>query len=165
MAPQKKGQQLLGKMPEVKKPKASPKKKQQQQQEKNQQLQREAQAAQAAQQARKSKTAVKKKSGIVKKLMNTILGLIVLAAIIAPKPQLLIYKKLNLVASSIYIPGFFGSPGRLLDSPQAVIIDKPMAVVYLCFGQIADKTQCNNYQFIEQKGMFSALGHYLAQQP
>ena len=158
MAPPKKGQQLLSKMPEVKKPKASPKKKQQQQQQQNHQLQRE---AQASQRASKNKAPAKKKSGIIKKLMNTIIGLIFLAAIIAPTPQLLIYKKLNLVASSIYIPGFFGSPGRLLDSPQAVIIDEPMAVVYLCFGQIDDKTQCNNYQFIEQIGMFSALFYYL----
>jgi hypothetical protein len=163
MAPQKKGQQLLGKMPEVKKPKASPKKKQQQQQEQNHQLQREAQVAKAAQLAKKNKAAAKKKGGIVKTLMNIIFGLIILAVIIVPKPQLLIYKKLNLVASSIYIPGFFGGPGRLLDSPQAVLIDEAMGVVYLCFGQIDDKTQCNNFQFIEQKGMFSALGHYLAQ--
>ncbi len=160
MPPQRKGQQLLGKMPEVKKPKASPKKKQQQQQEQNHQLQRE---AQATERARKSKTSAKKKSGIIKKLMNTIFGLIFLAIIIVPKPQLLIYKKLDLVANSIYIPGLFGGPGKLLDSPQTVIIDEAMAVVYLCFGQIDDKTQCNNFQFIEQKGMFSALGHYLAQ--
>jgi hypothetical protein len=147
MAKQIKRQTLLSSKPVKKKP----------QQAKKQQPA----PAQARAEPRKQKMAVKKGSGVVKKFMMTILGLAAIVAIIAPKPQLLIYKKLNLTANSIYLPGWFGQPGRFLDSNQRVVIDEQLSLVYLCFDDVQDKEKCNRYQFIEQKSMFAALGHYL----
>jgi hypothetical protein len=69
-----------------------------------------------------------------------------------------------LTATSIYIPGWFGQPGKMLDSQQKVILDKDRGLVYLCFGKIDPekqlKEQCNRFQFVSQEGMFSAFSHY-----
>lgn len=148
MANQPKKTQLLDRTPAKPKPKQKPKKKQ------------PAQQVQPPSQSHRKNAAVKKKSGIVKKLMMAIVGLSILAVIIAPKPQLLSYKKLGLVANSIYMPGWFGQPGTFLDSQQRVVIDKQLGLVYLCYGDVEPKENCNRYQFIEQQGMFAALSHY-----
>jgi hypothetical protein len=92
--------------------------------------------------------------------MQLFFALIFVAVLIVPKPKLLVYKKLDLVANSIYIPGWFGQPGFLLDSTQRVIVDESLGLVYLCYQKKQPKEHCNRFTFIEQKGVFSAIGHY-----
>ncbi|MFT5162728.1 MAG: hypothetical protein ACI9FJ_001305 [Alteromonadaceae bacterium] len=102
------------------------------------------------------KTVKPKGQRVIKKTLQVLICLVFISFIIAPKPQLIVYKKLNLVAQSIYLPGWFGTDGKFLDSSQRVIINKSLGVIYLCYA----KGECNRYQFIEQKGLFAALDHY-----
>jgi hypothetical protein len=146
MAIEIKRQQLLDKKPKAKKPSPTQQQKVPQHSQQNQ--------------AQNKSVVTKKKSSRVKKFVQFFFSLFFIAFIIAPKPQLLIYKKLDLVANSIYIPGWFGQPGFLLDSDQRVVIDKPLGLVYLCYKKEQPKEHCNRFNFIEQKGIFSALGHY-----
>lgn len=111
--------------------------------------------------SRKAAPAAKKGRGILKKITQLFFAVLLVAAIIVPKPQLIVYKKLNLVSRSIYLPGWFGAPGKFLDSSQRVIINKPLNLIYLCFSIKQPKEQCNRYLFIEQKGMVPALNYYL----
>lgn len=158
MPAEMKRQQLLGKEDPRKKrkPKQKPKPSQQQV---AQQIQAQAQANAKAQ-----AKAAQKGSSLGKKIKMTLLAILAIAIIIVPKPQLLQYKKLGLTATSIYIPGWFGQPGKLLDSPQRVVLDKERGLVYLCFGKIDPekqlKEQCNRFQFVSQQGMFAAFSHY-----
>lgn len=156
MPAEMKKQQLLGSQ-DVKKRK--PKKSQ----NKTSQQANAAAAAQAQANA-KAEAAKAKKQSKPSKFKLYFFGIIIIALIIVPKPQVLVYKKLGLTASSIYIPGWFGTPGKLLDSTQKVILEKQLGLVYLCFGEINPgkqlKEQCNRYQFVEQRGIFSAFFHY-----
>jgi hypothetical protein len=151
MAREIKRQQLLSRDLNPKKTKPTSKKKPQPQQLRQ---------AKESQKNQRTKIA-KKKSGLAKKLLMGFVGIILVAMIIVPKPHVLVYKKLNLVAQSIYIPGWFGQPGHFLDSPQRVIVDKQLALVYLCFSKTQPKEQCNRYQFIEQKGLIDTFNYYL----
>ncbi|MFT4925416.1 MAG: hypothetical protein ACI8WB_001509 [Phenylobacterium sp.] len=107
------------------------------------------------------KSQAKKGSGIFKKILQSFFLLLLIGLIVVPKPQLIIYKKLSLVAQSVYLPGWFGAPGKFLDSNQRVIINKSLGLVYLCFSIEQPKEKCNRFQFLEQKGLFSAISHYL----
>ena len=122
----------------------------------------------AAPRASRSKAQPKKKSGVFKRLMLTFLVLVLVGLVIVPKPQLIVYKKLNLVARSVYLPGWFGTPGQFIDSSQRVIINKSLELVYLCYAEPQakkqseqQKEQCYRYQFIEQQGLIAAINHYV----
>lgn len=119
-------------------------------------------AQQSQQQSTKvsKKVSAKKKSSAGSRIFQVFLALFFVGLIIVPKPKLIVYKKLSLVANSIYIPGWFGSPGYMLDSTQRVIIDESLNIIYFCYAKDLPKEQCNRYEFIEKKGMFSALWHY-----
>ncbi len=120
--------------------------------------------AQAKANAQAAAVKAKEKAARGKKIKLYFFALLAIALIIVPKPQLLKYKKLGLTATSIYIPGWFGQPGKLLDSPQRVVFDDNGHFVYLCFGKIDPKKQlkeqCNRFQFVSQQGMFAAFNYY-----
>lgn len=132
------------------------KKKQQQKQKKPQVPQKQTQAA-----AKTASRIAKKKNHTGRKILTLFFLLSLLAMLIVPKPQLISYKKLNLVAHSIYLPGWFGRPGKFIDSSQRVIINKSLGLLYLCFPETLPREKCNRYQFIEQKGVIPAIKHYL----
>ncbi|TMP46124.1 hypothetical protein CWB96_05585 [Pseudoalteromonas citrea] len=89
-----------------------------------------------------------------------IMGILVIFIIAFPKPKLLTYEKLGLVAQSIYWPGLPGVDPVLLDStlyPQPAL---DRNTLYLCADR-ADPKTCHKYQIIEQKGIFSVIYKYI----
>ncbi|KAF7774275.1 hypothetical protein PCIT_a0689 [Pseudoalteromonas citrea] len=89
-----------------------------------------------------------------------IMAALILLIILFPKPKLLTYEKLGLVAQSIYWPGLPGVDPILLDStlyPQPAL---DRNTLYLCADRANPKT-CHKYQIIEQKGVFSAIYKYI----
>ena len=149
MAIEIKRQQLLNKKPKGKKPQSETKPKQQPQKV----------PQQAQQKQTKTATVVNKSSG-VKKFFQLFFILFLIGLIIIPKPKLLVYQKLGLVTNSVYIPGWFGAPGKIIDSSQRIIIEENLGLVYLCYKKTQPKEHCNRYTFVEEKGMFAALMHY-----
>ena len=149
MAIEIKRQQLLNKKPKGKKPNSA--------EQKNSQSQKVPQQAQQKQTKTSSKATQK---SATKKFTQIMLGAFILGLIIVPKPKLLVYKKLDLVGQSIYLPGWFGTPGQLLDSKQRVIIEDSLGLVYLCYQENLPKEHCNRFKFVEQKGMIAAIIHY-----
>lgn len=149
MAIEIKRQQLLDKKPKGKKPESKTANKPQPQKV----------PQQAQQKQTKSAAQVNKSSGI-KKFFQLILVLFMIGLIIVPKPKLLVYQKLGLVANSVYIPGWFGAAGHIIDSSQRVIIEENLGLVYFCYQKDQPIEHCNRYTFVEEKGMISAFIHY-----
>lgn len=149
MAIEIKRQQLLNDKPKGKKPQSKPPNKPQPQKV----------PQQAQQKQTKSAAQVNKSSGN-KKFIQFIFGLFIIGLIIVPKPKLLVYQKLGLVSNSIYIPGWFGATGYIMDSSQRVIIEDNLGLVYLCYQKDQPKEHCNRYTFVEEKGMIAAFIHY-----
>lgn len=83
----------------------------------------------------------------------TVMLTIVVAFIIAPKPRLIHYQKLNVEAYSIYIPQAFTDAGYLIDSTQKAIIDEKLNLLFLC-RNTQDVGECLQYEIIETKGLF-----------
>ncbi|MCG7533811.1 hypothetical protein [Pseudoalteromonas sp. OOF1S-7] len=110
-----------------------------------QQLQQQAQLA-AAQQAQA-------KSGKNRWIMAAVLLLII---IIFPKPKLITYEKLGLVAQSVYWPGLPGVKPILFDSNLHIRPALERNTLYLCQDE-RDPDSCQKYQIIEQQGFISAL--------
>jgi len=80
---------------------------------------------------------------------------IAVAVIMAPKPQLLEYHSAGLSTQSIYMPGWFGQEGTILDTNQRAVLAKEEQTLYLCFeGQ--SKEQCAKYQLRQQQGFVAA---------
>lgn len=91
------------------------------------------------------------------------LGLIILLTILivlvfAPKPELIVYRKMNIQASSIYWPGFMGRGAKLLDSELAVTIDEARREMTLCF---ENNKNCQKYHIERQEGLVGVLKHLL----
>jgi len=81
--------------------------------------------------------------------------LLLTAFVIAPKPQLLEYQSAGLITQSIYMPGWFGKPGVILDTNQRAVLAEEEQSLYLCFeGQ--SKEQCAKYQLRQQQGFIAA---------
>jgi hypothetical protein len=94
-------------------------------------------------------------SGSKKKLWGGIAVLLLSVFIIAPKPQLLEYQSAGLITKSIYMPGWFGKPGSILDTNQRAIVAEDEYSLYLCFeGQ--SNEQCAKYQLRQQQGLIAA---------
>jgi hypothetical protein len=75
--------------------------------------------------------------------------------VITPKPALLEYHSAGLTTQSIYMPGWFGQPGIILDTNQRALLAEDEQSLYLCFdGQ--SREQCAKYQLRQQQGMFAA---------
>ncbi|MBE0367266.1 hypothetical protein [Pseudoalteromonas aurantia] len=91
-----------------------------------------------------------------KKKIWVSLSLVALLIILFPKPQLITYEKLGLVAQSIYWSGLPGYDPVLLDSklhPRSALHQN---ILYLCVDKNNPST-CQRYQVIEQKGVIPAL--------
>lgn len=94
-------------------------------------------------------------SGSKAKLWAGITVLLLSVFIIAPKPQLLEYQSAGLITKSIYMPGWFGKPGTILDTNQRAIVAEDEHSLYLCFeGQ--SNEQCAKYQLRQQQGLIAA---------
>ncbi|WP_440053621.1 hypothetical protein ACSLBF_11965 [Pseudoalteromonas sp. T1lg65] len=82
--------------------------------------------------------------------------ILVLVFVLFPKPQLITYEKLGLVAESVYWPGVPGVSPVLFDShlhPQPAL-DKN--TLYLCHN-VKDPDTCQKYQIVKQQGTFAAV--------
>ncbi len=93
------------------------------------------------------------------------LAFILLAAfVIAPKPQLLEYHSAGLTTQSVYMPGWFGKPGIILDTNQRALLAEEEQTLYLCFeGQ--SNEQCAKYQLRQQQGFIAAALFWFSSRP
>jgi len=97
----------------------------------------------------------KASSRIAVKVWFGLVTILLAAFVIAPKPQLLEYQSAGLVTQSIYMPGWFGKPGTILDTNQRAILAEDEQSLYLCFeGQ--SNEQCAKYQLRKEQGLFAA---------
>ncbi|MCF2907894.1 hypothetical protein L1285_06095 [Pseudoalteromonas sp. DL2-H2.2] len=149
MAQKPKKQALLGQVDARSKKKQPRQKKrlspQQQKALQQQQLQQQAQLA-AAQQAQA-------KSG---KTRWIVAAVILLLVILFPKPKLITYEKIGLVAQSVYWPGLPGVDPVLFDSNLYIRPALERNMLYLCQDE-RDPDSCQKYQIIKQQGFISAL--------
>ncbi|QTL35375.1 hypothetical protein [Pseudoalteromonas viridis] len=149
MAQKPKKQALLGQVDARSKKKQPRQKKrlspQQQKALQQQQLQQQAQLA-AEQQAQA-------KSG---KTRWIVAAVVILLVILFPKPKLITYEKLGLVAQSVYWPGLPGVNPILFDSNLHIRPALERNMLYLCQDE-RDPDSCQKYQIIKQQGFISAL--------
>jgi len=85
-----------------------------------------------------------------------VLALIILMLLFTPKPTLLTYEKLGLVANSIYWPGFFGFGATLLDSTLEPKANLERGTLYLC-QDLSQPASCQKYNITQQHGFIAAL--------
>ncbi len=91
------------------------------------------------------------------------LGLLVcilVLLIVVPKPELIVYRKMNIQASSIYWPGLFGHGEGLLDSNLQVSFETGRNEMNLCF-EAKSKTDCQTYTIDRRDGLVAVIGHLL----
>jgi len=89
-----------------------------------------------------------------------LLLLFLLAVVFSPKPQLVQYHTAGMTTTSIYMPGWFGQPGSILDTKQRALLSVEEQSLYLCFPD-QQTEQCTKYQIKELKGPFAALWYLL----
>ncbi|RRJ21000.1 hypothetical protein EIK76_08930 [Rheinheimera mesophila] len=89
------------------------------------------------------------------KLWLSLVLLLLMAFVIAPKPQLLEYHSAGLTTQSIYMPGWFGAEGIILDTNQRAVLAEDEQRLYLCFAD-QSKEQCAKYQLRQQQGFIAA---------
>ena len=85
-----------------------------------------------------------------------ILSIIALIFIVFPKPQLITYEKVGVVATSVYWSALPGLDPVIFDSslhPRPAL-DKN--TLYLCMDKL-DPDTCQKYQIIKKEGFFGAL--------
>lgn len=92
------------------------------------------------------------------------LGLVALGVIIGlvifPKPQLLKYESASIVSEAVYWDSF-GSSGVLSDAnADFVKYDRETQHLHICYGK-SEQSNCQDYQVVENKGMFAALWHWI----
>ena len=144
MSNQSKKQSLLGQIQPQKKKRPSNQKKKRP----SPQQQRAAQAQAQAQQS------VSEKPKGIKRWI--ILSIIALIFIVFPKPQLITYEKVGVVATSVYWSALPGLDPVIFDSslhPRPAL-DKN--TLYLCMDKL-DPDTCQKYQIIKKEGFFGAL--------
>lgn len=89
------------------------------------------------------------------KLWLSLVLLLLMVFVIAPKPQLLEYHSAGLTTQSIYMPGWFGAEGIILDTNQRAVLAEDEQRLYLCFAD-QSKEQCAKYQLRQQQGFIAA---------
>lgn len=112
------------------------------------------QAKSTSQQSVKVDTPVKKSH----KTLWMFLGLCALIALVFPKPQLLTYKKLNTVATSIYWPGLLGVEAMLFDSDLELAGEIEQGKIFLCAPNNPN-VGCQKYQIVNHEGFFAVIRH------
>ncbi len=95
-----------------------------------------------------------------KKLLLLSLLTILLVVIAVPKPELIVYRKMNIQASSIYWPGLLGHGAGLLDSDLKVQFDSGRNEMSLCF-EANTKTDCQTYFVEKREGLIAVIAHLL----
>lgn len=96
------------------------------------------------------------------RLLSWCLFLILLALLLTPKPELIVYQQQNIQAKSVYWSGIFGLGAGLSDSQMLVFLDDDRREMRLCYaGELA--VQCSKYQIIHRGGMLE-VGRYLLDQ-
>lgn len=98
------------------------------------------------------------------KLWSGLAVLLLASLIIAPTPQLLEYHSAGLTTQSIYMPGWFGKAGTILDTNQRAVLSEEEQTLYLCFeGQ--SNEQCAKYQLGKQQGLIAAAIFWFSSRP
>lgn len=85
-----------------------------------------------------------------------VLAVIGILFIILPKPQLITYEKLGLVASSIYWQGLPGIDPVLFDSNLHPKPALERNTLYLCH-DLKTPDSCQKYQIVKQEGFIAAM--------
>ena len=76
--------------------------------------------------------------------------------ILFPKPQLITYEKLGLVAESVYWPGLPGVSPMLFDSNLHAKSAMDRNTLYLCH-DLQNPDSCQKYKVIKQQGFMAAM--------
>ncbi|CAM3587381.1 MULTISPECIES: hypothetical protein [Pseudoalteromonas] len=84
------------------------------------------------------------------------LAVIGILFVVLPKPQLITYEKLGLVASSVYWPGLPGIDPVLFDSNLHPKPALERNTLYLCH-DLKNPDTCQKYQIIKQEGFIAAM--------
>lgn len=75
-----------------------------------------------------------------------------------PKPQLIKYKSANIVSEAVYWQGF-GRSGSLSDANASfVLMDEETNHLHVCYGIESDRSNCQEYVVLENKGFTGAIG-------
>lgn len=97
------------------------------------------------------------------RLLGWCLLLMLLALLLTPKPELIVYQQQNIQAKSVYWSGIFGLGAGLSDSQMLVFIDDERREMRLCYaGEQA--VQCSKYQIIHRGGILEVSRYLLDQQ-
>lgn len=84
------------------------------------------------------------------------LAVIGILFVVLPKPQLITYEKLGLVASSVYWPGLPGIDPVLFDSNLHPKPALERNTLYLCH-DLKNPDSCQKYQIVKQEGFIAAM--------
>lgn len=82
--------------------------------------------------------------------------LVLVALFVSPKPQLVQYQTAGMTTTSVYMPGWFGAEGRIMDTQQRALLSEKEQSLYLCFSEQKPE-QCIKYQVKQQQGPIAAL--------
>jgi hypothetical protein len=94
-----------------------------------------------------------------RKLLGWSVLMVILALLLIPKPELIVYQQQNIQAKSIYWSGIFGLGAGLNDSQMLVFLDDQRREMRLCYAaEVA--VQCSKYHVIHRGGVFE-VGRYL----
>lgn len=104
-------------------------------------------------------------SGTFVKSVAVLLGLLLTALALFPKPALLHYQKDGIATQSIYWSGFMQYPAVLLDSQLAPSLDMDRNELTLCDGAVIKDgvPTCTVYRVEKQEGMLAAWRVYKTQ--
>lgn len=100
--------------------------------------------------------------GLVFKSLFIVLGGLLTALVLFPKPALLHYQKDGIATQSVFWSGFMQYPAVLLDSQLTPSLDSDRAELTLCDGNIIKDGQptCSIYRVEKQEGMLAAWRYY-----
>ncbi|ASD66412.1 hypothetical protein [Pseudoalteromonas piscicida] len=115
--------------------------------------QQTAQAQQATASQTQSSTGDEKSKGKGKWIALAVIGILF---VVLPKPQLITYEKLGLVASSVYWSGLPGIDPVLFDSNLHPKPALERNTLYLCH-DLKNPDTCQKYQIIKQEGFIAAV--------
>lgn len=111
------------------------------------------------QKATAAQSAVTTRSAAASRVLGWSLVMVLLALLLIPKPELIVYQQQNIQAKSVYWSGIFGMGAGLSDSQMLVFIDDERREMRLCYaGELA--VQCSKYHIIQRGGLLD-VGRYL----
>ncbi len=88
-------------------------------------------------------------------------SILLLGFVLVPKPQLIKYKSASIISEAIYWDGF-GSSGMLSDANASFVkLDNQTSHLHICYGLGEEKSNCQEYKVLENRGFSGAIGHLL----